>query len=366
MKLLLLVPLVLVLTACGGGGGTSDAPEPPPVVMPEPEVPDPEMPEPQMPDSPEVEQPDDETPSEPRDPEPEPEPEPDPPPPPVSVSPPPPTENPASSRASRSAQFADLYYGPAIGGRMGRQTPAEGYRFRAGAAIFEDPTDLPPVRTSQGVASIPGWSGAHYQVTLPSGHDRGITGRTLVDSFVVYTRRQGSEYLDFGYWVREDATQGFDHFQPIAHGNVDADDIEDVRGTYTYTGSATGLYARQINGLYRQHGQFRASVSLSATFAGKGAMTTIGGTISDFRNSGGSIVNSGWSVNLNQIGYDSGQISSETYKTGSTDGGGSWSVNFFGNTGTEQNPTAPEFVGGSFKKSFSNGRVAGAFGVTKN
>ena len=55
---------------------------------------------------------------------------------------------------------------------------------------------------------------------------------------------------------------------------------------------------------------------------------------------------------------------SAAHFTGSTTGGGTWSGNFYGDTGTG-GAAIPPHVAGQFTGAFNNGNVMGAFGATK-
>ena len=184
-----------------------------------------------------------------------------------------------------------------------------------------------------------------------------------------------AQYLDFGYWVTtmSDPTS----YSVGTFANATGATTGAVMGTLTsgqdkaitanYEGGAAGLYTRSAyagtsDGETEAVGRFTAKASLMARF-GTGDHTAvslqnrISGTISNFMD-GGVPIDATWSVDLDAINFSA-----------STDGsfGGNnddWSGQFVGGSdGTTPKP--PDGVVGEFSETFSNGRVIGAFGATK-
>ena len=59
-------------------------------------------------------------------------------------------------------------------------------------------------------------------------------------------------------------------------------------------------------------------------------------------------------------------LKSYWYRTGATAGGNSYTFNFFGPaTADVRGDTNPEYIGGSFRESFGNGAVSGAFAAKR-
>ena len=189
-----------------------------------------------------------------------------------------------------------------------------------------------------------------------------------------------SGYLSFGWWLGEDGDDYlFDAFAR-AHGDglpagysVGAGDIA---GTATYRGAAAGKYAmRSLTEDSVSAGDFTASVSLTADFDHDDTSTTntvedefsLSGTVSDFMSDGASLGN--WQIALGQ-GSAMGSVESfttgiATWSTGGAqDGTGSWSAEFHGDPGTDNDP--PAAITGEFAASVGSvQRIRGAYAAMK-
>ena len=112
-------------------------------------------------------------------------------------------------------------------------------------------------------------------------------------------------------------------------------------------------------------GHFTADADLTARFGGGDIAANeqwqIDGTISDFRDDAGeAIANSAWEVNLNKI--EDINTGGPTFTEGTTNGGGSWTATFYGETADNVQPSG---VAGEFNAHFGNGHVVGAYGADK-
>ncbi|MDE0004031.1 MAG: hypothetical protein OXQ29_15180 [Rhodospirillaceae bacterium] len=193
------------------------------------------------------------------------------------------------------------------------------------------------------------------------------------------------DYLDFGYWLESttaaDATLSH-AVLAFARGERDYGGVASVVGRASYAGPATGLYAlKRVDPNTAEptrlwSGQFTADAMLTATF-GRGdlAIATneqfmITGSVSNFRNADGDMINSAWTVDLGVdaandedtgiAGVQNIDASAGTF-SGVTTGGGTWSGMFHGVAGVDN--ALPGAVSGTFDGHFPNGHVLGAFGA---
>ena len=213
-------------------------------------------------------------------------------------------------------------------------------------------------------------------------------------SGTVRVRVDDSTYMHFGWWSRQDISDGSWSFSTF-HGDDGDDDTptslvqigeitdgNDVSGIATYQGPAVGYYAiYQPLGGQSGHGDFSAMANLTADFDTNG----LHGTIDQFQG------HSDWSVTLNSSTIDGGNNSSAgaendtdnavSWKIGNrTTDGGSWEANFYSNlveddpsTGgspeNARNGVVPSGVAGTFLAEFQDtqgadiGRMLGAFGA---
>ena len=154
----------------------------------------------------------------------------------------------------------------------------------------------------------------------------------IVDTPQRLTVYSHPDFLKFGWWwtasedpenVRFDTfTSGFIRLHLV--GNV-----ETLTGTATYEGPAAGLYVERPSGTGNaRKGLFTATVALTADF---GAVGTIGGAVSDFREDGLSL--GAWTVDLMSAsllaetdafsfkGAIGGEVDSRTWDDGNWTGG---------------------------------------------
>lgn len=195
-----------------------------------------------------------------------------------------------------------------------------------------------------------------------------------------------ADYLDFGYWLETTtAADGtLSHaVLAFARGERDYGSVASVVGRASYAGPATGLYVRKrvdpntAEPTRMWSGQFTADAMLTATF-GRGdlAIATneqfmITGSVSNFRNDDGEMINSAWTVDLGGVdsaddedtgiaGVQNIDASAGTF-SGMTTGGGTWLGMFHGAAGADN--ALPGAISGTFDGHFSNGHVLGAFGA---
>ena len=182
-------------------------------------------------------------------------------------------------------------------------------------------------------------------------------------------------YTDLGYWLRsttdEDDMVSYSA-SAFAHGKADTDygDVMNVVGSATYTGSATGLYARKTfdtdgKSTPTGSGQFVADVELMVKFGGDDIALndqfTVGGGISDFRDAMGMSIDGKWTVELSDGTMDKGT----GMFSATTTGDGMLSGKFHGmdDESTEDMVEVPSSAVGTFDAHFTNGHVLGAFHV---
>ena len=212
-------------------------------------------------------------------------------------------------------------------------------------------------------------------------------------SGTVRVRVDDSTYMHFGWWSRQDISDGSWSFQTFHGDDGDADTPSslvqigeitggnDVSGTATYQGPAVGYYAiYQPLGGQSGHGDFSATANLTADFD----TSELHGTIDQFQG------HSDWSLTLNRSAIDgdnkdgAGAANDDddgvSWKIGDrTTDGGSWEANFYSNLvdndpGTSVNDEArngavPSGIAGTFSAEYSDtsgadiGRLMGAFGA---
>lgn len=190
-----------------------------------------------------------------------------------------------------------------------------------------------------------------------------------------------ASYLYYGFWLKKTEKDGATTYNAVQTftGEVginifSSGEMSNVFGTASYEGGAGGVYVKKTftaDGKIdtATSGTFAANVDLMVYFGGDDVAVnkqySIEGSVSDFALSGGE--ENAWSVNL-KADFEGTQ---NTF-TGAANGGGAeaaWNGTFYGDA--EETPAeddgaaklAPESVTGEFNANFSNGHVAGAFGV---
>jgi len=201
-----------------------------------------------------------------------------------------------------------------------------------------------------------------------------------------------SDYVYFGYWMHESDVNDAPVIMvaAVAGGTVESliGTVQALEGLATYEGSATGVYVKrrvspdnEVES--RAGGQFVADAMLTASFGGGDVPAndhySIVGTIQDFRDRYGGIIDSTWDVALEKalFGTQPGAVLSGANNnefSGATEGdsglAGAWDGRFFGpvavdsdDTMTGNQSTFPSGVAGTFSAHFTNGDVLGAFGA---
>ena len=192
-----------------------------------------------------------------------------------------------------------------------------------------------------------------------------------------------ADYLHYGFWLKKttdaDGAVTYNEVETFAGSSVAASvgtDIDAVEGMASYEGGAAGVYVRNVytsgGGSIesRTSGHFTADASLMVYFGGNDVAVnkhnTVTGTIDNFALSGGEA--NDWSVALKGT-----RATSANTITGTADGGvgaGNFSGMFYGPTEITESTTdpatardKPHTVAGEFNAGFSNGIVAGGFGV---
>ena len=188
-----------------------------------------------------------------------------------------------------------------------------------------------------------------------------------------------TDYLDFGYWIV--TSQGEDG--PMYTVGIFQDGMQEhsggVDGKAEYAGPATGVYMTKTfdpgtgDPIPVSGGQFTAHAMLTAYFGADTEVPSadhnrISGTISDFYNSDGEMIDDEWEVELMRAVINGGVFNVSVTSTGEGSDPGAWGGRFYGppNDGAETDPQAvmPDSVAGTFNAHFSNGHAAGAFGAT--
>ena len=193
-----------------------------------------------------------------------------------------------------------------------------------------------------------------------------------------------SDYLYFGWWVRQDKdgpTHASAFYNAMGYDDTtistDATGLRNgfaLTGTAKYMGVAAGKFA--INyGDTANGGHFTADAMLNAKF-GDTAMATNGlsGTINNFRLNDGSD-NPGWSVSLKRAVWNTdkyentGAPAGTEWSIGGNDPApgqaGNWEAQLFDENGKDDN-NSPTTVVGKFKAGFgSTHMMVGAFGASQ-
>ena len=219
---------------------------------------------------------------------------------------------------------------------------------------------------------------------------KGLTGEpraTALSSLKVPGVIEDPDYMTFGYWLRQ--TEGKDGTEyamsPFHRGARDYEAVTEVVGTATYEGSATGLYMKKSltpegdpTGPF-ESGQFTADVMLQANFGGPNVAQnmedSITGSVTDFRNDAGGIINENWELMLNtgqpadgaqkNMDDNAGTFSGKTAGKNLAGAEGDWQGRFRGDTYDAGDNPQPGYATGIFDGHFTNGHVRGAFGATK-
>ena len=185
-----------------------------------------------------------------------------------------------------------------------------------------------------------------------------------------------TDYLDFGFWIV--TSQGEDG--PEYTVGIFQDGMREhngnVAGKAEYAGPATGVYMTKTfdpgtgDPIPQTGGQFTAHAALTAYFGAESTVpqadhNSISGTISDFYNSDGEMIDDEWEVELMRATISGGAFTAGVTSTGEGSEPGAWDGQFYGPpTDAADDPVMPDSVAGTFNAHFSNGHAAGAFGAT--
>ena len=187
--------------------------------------------------------------------------------------------------------------------------PFENYVIKRGE-LKHPPTD-DQVKHTDGFIEIPGWTGARYTRYSPIQYSE--------DTFVIYTNSDSpsdTDYVDFGYWSTSvladpsDPTSlrySLDRFV-LGPTLSTSDDMQLVEGSATYSGPATGFYGKKSGSIFTTFGEFKANTTLSVEFGvpnpdpllAKDLLVTISGRVTDFRDINGDVIDSTWTVDLQE------------------------------------------------------------------
>ena len=194
-------------------------------------------------------------------------------------------------------------------------------------------------------------------------------------------------YLSYGFWLKKTTKDGettYDEVEAFAMGTYGTTttgsaggELNDVEGSATYEGGATGVYVHNVLSsgggtvASRTSGLFTADASLTAYFSGGSIPSdkhnTITGTINNFVLEHGEAQD--WSVALKGTRATGANTVTGTANGGGTEG--NFSGMFHGPTpltpatDDENARVTPGSVAGEFNANFSNGSVLGAFGANK-
>lgn len=247
--------------------------------------------------------------------------------------------------------------------------------------------------------SVTGFTGSRYVRTLIKGASDNQFNDDLRQEAILYTDKENADdlhYLDIGYWlwvkphdaIFGDNDQMFMHlyasgssFPDLVEVNAQGQDVPTVSGTASYAGQATGLYAKQTEGEYREGGQFTALASLHANFSLAPELdpnspdpkadffTRVLGRVHSFLDEEGNSIDSSWSVTLQPVTWDGSEdYEPENYIEGRTGGEPfeKWHFRFHGEITGTGGGMSPDSAAGAFIKKFDNGFVGGAFAVYKH
>ena len=247
--------------------------------------------------------------------------------------------------------------------------------------------------TSASLISITGFTGkvqVQTHTPAPAG-DPAPTGNPGNENnrheLYLYTNKENdtdTEYLTFGWWSSFDKHDGtildedvlwlVDFYatgNPGGENNEAFSEMKDTSGTASYSGPATGMYARKVQNVWREYGQFIADASFSVNFSIAPAdpedptTGSITGQINNFRNASGTVIDSSWSVPVSDTfipeQFEPGNF--ETKFTGSA-ANGDRSLLSYAFHGALTDMTPPSIIG-SFIYQFSNGNVGGVFAGVK-
>ena len=149
--------------------------------------------------------------------------------------------------------------------------------------------------------------------------------------------------------------------------------MQAVEGSATYSGPATGFFGKKTGSIFTTFDEFKANTTLSVEFGvenpldDKEFLVKISGRVTDFRDINGDVIDSTWTVDLQETQHAPTDDDTGEFETGMTAVGGTvageWDYQYFGQL--DGNAAArPTVVGGGFDAIFSNGEVGGAFAAT--
>ena len=197
-----------------------------------------------------------------------------------------------------------------------------------------------------------------------------------------------ADYLNYGFWLERTKEGGvvtsYGEIETFAGSEVKASEgsnLRSVKGSASYEGGAVGVYVKSVKNpdgsrASATSGHFTADANLKAYFRGTSVAEddrdAVTGTIDNFSLQHGE--ENAWSVDLK--GASNAETDSSTI-SGTANGGGTpgtFSGTFHGPTeeySHDENGTTvmihrqPHTVVGEFNANFSDGSVAGGFGVRK-
>ncbi len=270
--------------------------------------------------------------------------------------------------ADGPAGMADLRYGE------DGKVMAVGLKTMDDQAVVDE--DAAFTMSQAAPAMIAGWTGATYT--------RVNEDESVRDTVVVYANETMGDveagYVAFGYWLEStmDASGGMTYaFKPLRtsravtrpsdfHRTVDG-----LEGRATYSGPATGIYARKT---FSERGeatvvetdQFTADAMLTADFSMTDHMFKVKGTVKDFLDGHGDMIDPAWLLRLDGMFKEYGSehplsgMHRSTFSGAAMGGGvaGKFNGRVLG-TG-EPHPQAAFLI---FDGHFVNGHVGGAAGL---
>ena len=304
--------------------------------------------------------------------------------------------DPDEGNANQSLDFAAAHVGLAMLTDSRVTVPAPS----GSVTLMGDDDDTEDVKENEYSGTFDGAEGT-FTCTVAGGCAVTVADGEITDMASVYftpeedvtVEEDDAEYLNYGFWLKkttdDEGVTTYNEVETFAGSEAVVSDVDNVTGSATYKGGATGVYVHSVtktDGTRESAtaGQFKADAELTATFGqvladadepssgtlAPNLLDTITGTVNNF------VLEHGeehrWSVSLEKAGItvspnDVPHVEDGVAKGGGADG--SYTATLHGPTErTVDEDTVnipPHSVVGEFNANFSNGSAVGAYGARK-
>ncbi len=241
-------------------------------------------------------------------------------------------------------------------------------------------------------ATLQGAKGTYVCTTAPCTGNVNTKGEVLLAGTWTFEPDENAKravadanYLEFGWWKREDhdneATHATAYFRAVGGASNAHIPEANFPGSATvtvsaiYNGKAAGLFAirDQLASQTDDSGSFTADAKLEATFRGDSARSKLKGEITNFRLDGSS-ADPGWKVVLNEQDAETNGFGTNTspgdtvWSIGGNNNAksGSWLARMYDDKSADDGNDRPESVAGTFHSAIGvTHEMRGAFGASR-